>query len=115
MQQWSRRRFLTAAAAATLGGAGGGCGIASRSRPVGPAAKEVAAAEARRRRPGAPVREVTLTAAPATIDLAGRAVTAWAYNHTVPGPLLRVRVGRYSAPGWTTTCPSRPASTGTAW
>ncbi len=93
MQQWSRRRFLTAAAAATLGVAGGSCGITSRPRPVGPAAREVAAAEARRRRPGAPVREVTLTAAPATIDLAGRAVTAWAYNHTVPGPVLRVRVG----------------------
>ena len=93
MQQWSRRRFLAAAATATLGVAGGGCGSASQSRPVGPAAREVAAAEARRRRPGAPVREVTLTAAPATIDLAGRAVTAWAYNHTVPGPLLRVRVG----------------------
>ncbi len=93
MEPWSRRRFLAVAAATTLGVAGGGCGITGRSRPVGPAAKEVAAAEARRRRPGAPVREVTLTAAPATIDLAGRAVTAWAYNHTVPGPVLRVRVG----------------------
>jgi multicopper oxidase len=93
MQQWSRRRFLVAAAAATMGVAGGGCGIASRSRPVGPAAKEVAAAEARRRRPGAAVREVTLTATAATIDLAGRAVPAWAYNHTVPGPVLRVRAG----------------------
>jgi multicopper oxidase len=93
MQQWSRRRFLAAAAAATMGVTGGGCGIASRSRPVGPAAKQVAAAEARRRRPGAPVHEVTLTAAAATIDLAGRAVPAWAYNHTVPGPVLRVRAG----------------------
>jgi FtsP/CotA-like multicopper oxidase with cupredoxin domain len=92
MQPWSRRRFLGVAAAATLGMASGGCGIANRSRPVGPAAKEVAAAEARRRRPGAPVRELTLTATAATIDLAGRAVTAWTYNHTVPGPLLRVRV-----------------------
>jgi FtsP/CotA-like multicopper oxidase with cupredoxin domain len=93
MELWSRRRLLATAAAATLGVAGGGCGIASRSRPVGPAAREVAATEARRRRPGAPVREATLTAAATTIDLAGRAVTAWAYNHTVPGPLLRVRVG----------------------
>jgi multicopper oxidase len=93
MELWSRRRFLATAAAATLGVAGGGCGIASRSRPVGPAAREVAATEARRRRPGAPVRELTFTAAAATIDLAGRAVTAWAYNQTVPGPLLRVRVG----------------------
>jgi FtsP/CotA-like multicopper oxidase with cupredoxin domain len=93
MQRWSRRRFLGVAAAATMGVAGGGCGITGRSRPVGPAAKEVAAAEARRRRHGAPVREVALTAAATAIDLAGRAVTAWAYNHTVPGPLLRVRVG----------------------
>jgi FtsP/CotA-like multicopper oxidase with cupredoxin domain len=93
MQQWSRRRFLTVAAAATMGMVGAGCDSTGRSRPIGPAAREVAAAEARRRRPGAPVHEVTLTAAPATIDLAGRAVTAWAYNHTVPGPLLRVRAG----------------------
>jgi FtsP/CotA-like multicopper oxidase with cupredoxin domain len=93
MELWSRRRFLATAAAATLGVAGGGCDIASRSRPVGPAAREVAATEARRRRPGAPVREITLTAAAATIDLAGRAVTAWAYNQSVPGPVVRVRVG----------------------
>jgi FtsP/CotA-like multicopper oxidase with cupredoxin domain len=81
------------AAAATAGLAGGGCSLASRQRPVRPAGQEVAAAEARRRRPGAPVHEVTLAAAAATVDLAGRAVTAWAYNHTVPGPVLRVRAG----------------------
>jgi FtsP/CotA-like multicopper oxidase with cupredoxin domain len=93
MQPVSRRRFLAMAAAATLGLAGGGCSLVNRQRLVGPAAREVAAAEARRRRPGAPVREVTLTAAPATLDLAGRAVTAWAYNQTVPGPTVRVRAG----------------------
>jgi hypothetical protein len=55
MQQWSRRRFLTVAAAATMGMVGAGCDSTGRSRPIGPAAREVAAAEARRRRPGAPV------------------------------------------------------------
>src|SRR6266496_4416829 len=47
----------------------------------------------RRRRPGAPVREVALTAAPVTVDLAGRAVITWAYNNAVPGPLVRLRAG----------------------
>ena len=96
MQQWSRRRFLAAAATATLGVAGGGCGITSRSRPVGPAAKEVAAAEARRRRPGAPVREVTLTAAATTLDLAGLPVSLVGRSLRVPGA-DPARVGRLLA------------------
>jgi hypothetical protein len=72
MGPWSRRRFLALAAAATMGAVGGGCGIMGRSRPVGPGDREVAAAEARRRRPGAPRREVTLTAAAATRALTRR-------------------------------------------
>lgn len=34
-----------------------------------------------------------LIAGPATIDLGGRRVPTWAYNESVPGPLLRVRAG----------------------
>ncbi len=59
----------------------------------GPSSPAVAQAEARRHRPGARVHKVTLVAAPATLDLAGRQVTTWAYNHTVPGPTLRLRAG----------------------
>jgi multicopper oxidase len=90
-----RRRFLAAAtmtaASLALGACTGkpdaGAGV------VGPSAGVVGQAEARRRRPGAPVREVALTAAPASIDLAGRTVTTWAYNGVVPGPLVRLRAG----------------------
>jgi len=69
------------------------CTDGDRLRPVRPSSPTVAAAEARRRRPGAGVRRVTLVAAPLTLDLAGRQVATWAYNHTVPGPTLRVRAG----------------------
>ena len=92
----SRRRFLAAAATVTAAGlAGGACTSKpdSRARVVGPSSGVVGQAEARRRRPGAPVREVALTAAPVTVDLAGRAVITWAYNNAVPGPLVRLRAG----------------------
>ena len=91
MQPVSRRQFL--AVAATVGLAGGCSLIPTRSQPVQASSLAVAAAETRRRRPGARVHQLTLTAATADLDLAGRQVTAWAYNHTVPGPLLRVRAG----------------------
>jgi FtsP/CotA-like multicopper oxidase with cupredoxin domain len=94
MQPVSRRQFLAVAATTATGGLAGGCSlIPTRSQPVQASSPAVAAAEARRRRPGAPVHQVTLTAAQVGLDLAGRQVTAWAYNHTVPGPLLRVRAG----------------------
>lgn len=44
--------------------------------------------------PGGSVRSFALTAAPATLELkAGLQVPVWAYNGTVPGPELRVKVG----------------------
>lgn len=44
--------------------------------------------------PGGSVRSFVLTAAPATLELkAGLQVPVWAYNGTVPGPELRVKVG----------------------
>lgn len=43
--------------------------------------------------PAREARSYTLTAAPAQVQLAGRALHAWAFNGTVPGPTLRVRLG----------------------
>ncbi len=93
--EWSRRQVLAAAATTAAGLALGACTSRPdrRARVVGPSAGVVGQAEARRRRPGAPVRQVALTAAPASVDLAGRTVTTWAYNDTVPGPLVRLRAG----------------------
>jgi multicopper oxidase len=94
MQPASRRQFLAVAAFTATVGLAGGCSlIPTRSQAVRASSSAVAAAETRRRRPGARVHQLTLTAAPTRLDLAGRQVTAWAYNHTVPGPLLRVRAG----------------------
>ena len=40
------------------------------------------------------VVEVSLTAAPASVDFgAGKPTTVWAYNGSVPGPVLRAKVG----------------------
>ncbi len=91
----SRRQLLAAATVTAAGLAVGACTSKQpgRAHVVGPSASAVGQAEARRRRPGAPVREVSLTAAPVTIDLAGRTVTTWAYNGTVPGPAVRLRAG----------------------
>ncbi len=97
----SRRRFLAVAGTA-LGGAAA-AGIAAgivltrdqdreRAR-IGPSDPAVELAERRRRPPGAPVREVLVTAAPVTLELAGRAVRTWAYDGRVPGPEIRVRAG----------------------
>lgn len=88
----SRRRFI-AAGGATVGALlAAGCGRGG-PRPVGPSAAEVAEAERRRRRPGAAVKEVALSAGPATIALADLTAATWAYGGTVPGPEIRVRAG----------------------
>jgi multicopper oxidase len=91
--QLSRRQVLAAAAVAAAGMAVGGCDRRPGRGRVGPSSAAVQATEARRRRAGAPVRQVALTAAPVTLELAGRPVTTWAYNGSVPGPLVRVRAG----------------------
>ena len=39
------------------------------------------------------VREVRLTAAPATVELGDRTVRTWAFNGQVPGPEIRLRAG----------------------
>ena len=35
----------------------------------------------------------TLTAAPTTLDLGGKAVSTWAYGESLPGPLIRATAG----------------------
>jgi len=104
-RQLSRRGFMTAtiglAAAAGLEGCTRSSSAAG-GRAVGPASAPVAAAEAVRRRPGAAVRTVALTAGVFTADLGGRRVTTWGYNGTLPGPEIRLaEAGR---------CPTLPIS-----
>ncbi len=56
--------------------------------------REFAGSYASEATPTGIMREFTLTAAPATIDLLdGRPLEVWAYNGHVPGPVLRVRLG----------------------
>lgn len=88
--------------AASGGHESGSAGSAHKGSPelpglpegyVDPAGPEVAAAEAGRGRPG-PVRDVRLTATPATVDLGvGRTVKTWAYGDALPGKEVRVTAG----------------------
>lgn len=87
----SRRQFLVMAGSAYAGLVLAGCG--GREDEVEATDPAVARAEERRRRPGAAVRDVTLTAAPLTVDLAGLQAETWAYNGALPGPEIRVKAG----------------------
>lgn len=60
---------------------------------IAPTAPQVAAAEAARKVPGSQTRDVTLTAAPTTVDLGGRTVQTWAFNGEVPGPNIQAAPG----------------------
>ncbi|MEU2421716.1 multicopper oxidase family protein [Streptomyces sp. NPDC007851] len=111
MQKPSRRTLLRAPFAAAGAGLLAACsdsGSEPRSGPqhtagtaafvpqgpkgyVNPSDPEVLAAE--RRRGSGPVRMVRLTAAESMLDLGGRSVHSWAYNESVPGPLVRVTAG----------------------
>jgi multicopper oxidase len=91
--QLSRRRFLLASGAVAAGLAAEGCSAVRGGVAIGPGSRAVAAAEARRRSAGAQVREVTLTAAPTTLDLAGRPAATWGYDGVVPGRVVRLRAG----------------------
>ncbi|MEU0970622.1 multicopper oxidase family protein [Streptomyces sp. NPDC005917] len=111
MQKPSRRTLLRAPFAAAGAGLLAACsdsGPQSRSGPqhtagtaafvpqgpkgfVNPSDPEVLAAE--RKRGSGPVRMVTFTAAESMLDLGGRSVHSWAYNESVPGPLVRVTAG----------------------
>ncbi|MGW2959749.1 multicopper oxidase family protein [Streptomyces sp. NPDC001220] len=111
MQKPSRRTLLSAPFAAAGAGLLAACSDSdSPSRPgpqhtartaafvpqgpkgfVNPSDPEVLAAE--RKRGSGPVRMVTFTAAESMLDLGGRSVHSWAYNESVPGPLVRVTTG----------------------
>jgi|SRR6266511_4170830 len=87
---FSRRTLLVAAAGGAVVAA---CSDRAAGQLVGPLTAAVGKREDRRRRPNAAVREATLVAASATIDLGGRAASTWAYGNALPGPLLRLRAG----------------------
>ncbi len=75
-----------------------GCGIpfgagGPEGSAVSPTAPAVRDAEAKRRRPGAVVRDFELAAAPLAFELAGRQITTWAYGSSVPGKEIRVKAG----------------------
>ena len=89
---FSRRQFLVLGAASVGSLVTAGCGR-SGGRLVEASSPAVIEAERRRRRPGAQVKDIKLTAAPTTLDLAGLTAATWAYNGAVPGPEIRVRAG----------------------
>ncbi len=78
----SRRRFLL-----LTGGAVGAATLA-RPRPTLAAVPSLAL-----RQVGSQTAAIPLIAGPATVDLAGRRARTWAYNGTVPGPVVRVTAG----------------------
>src|SRR6266705_3089869 len=88
-----RRTLLVAAGAAASGAVAAACSGRAATQAIGPLAAAVGKREDRRRRPNAAVREASLVATPATIDLGGRAASTWAYGNQLPGPLLRLRAG----------------------
>jgi len=63
------------------------------ARLVEPTSAAVDERERVRRSDDAAVRDIELTAAPASIDLGDRTVDTWAFNGTVPGPEIRVTAG----------------------
>src|SRR6266540_4167763 len=93
MNTVDRRSLLRAGLALAGSGLLAGCTRDSaRPRFVGPGDDAVRIAEARRTRTG-PVREMTLTALAAPVDLGGRTVRTWSYGGRIPGEEIRVRAG----------------------
>nr|MDQ3575954.1 multicopper oxidase family protein [Actinomycetota bacterium] len=91
---YSRRRFLALAGAGSASLALAGCsGSGPKSSPVPASGAEVVAAEEARRRAGAVVKEVAVTAAAATFDLGGLDAATWAYGGAVPGAEIRMKAG----------------------
>ena len=85
---WSTVRTTLVVCGAVLALGAVACNAATMSPALPPTGQELTPA------PGGGVRTFDLTAAPSRIELRpGLAVQAWAYNGTVPGPLLRVEEG----------------------
>lgn len=76
-----------------LGATGGLAGCSTSFTTVGPGARAVAEAEARRRVVGRSVVSARLIPQVVTVDLGGRQVETWAYGDAVPGPVLRATAG----------------------
>ncbi|MFD3517864.1 multicopper oxidase family protein [Streptomyces sp. NPDC058657] len=89
----------------------GGSGAPAPAGYIAPQDPEVAAAE--KARGTGPVREVELTATPATLDLGGgTTVRSWAYGDTLPGKEVRVTAGDTLA---LTLANHLPAATSLHW
>lgn len=91
----NRRGFLTLTAGATAVAALAACSTNTRSARnlVPPDSTEVQAAEAARRAPNAPVRQVALRSEPTTVDLGGVQVQTWTYGGRLPGQEIRLTRG----------------------
>ena len=91
----SRRRFLALASAGAAGLTLTSCsGSGRKASPVPPDGPEVMAAEEARRRAGATIRDLAITAAPLMLDLGkGVEVQTWGYGPTVPGSEVRIKAG----------------------
>ncbi|MGH9249616.1 MAG: multicopper oxidase family protein [Acidimicrobiales bacterium] len=87
----SRRQLITGAGVLALG-ALTGCG-GEDTTPVLAQSDAVRSAEGRRRRAGARVHTVELTAGVTTVDLGGPLVQTWAYDEAVPGREVRITAG----------------------
>jgi multicopper oxidase len=91
-----RRAWQALVVALTVLAVGVAVIVITRSQPVqaiNAGDPAVQAAEDQRRAAGAEVREVRLTAAPATVRIGDRDVATWAFNDQVPGPELRLPAG----------------------
>nr|WP_246351034.1 multicopper oxidase family protein [Nocardia barduliensis] len=91
----NRRRFITLSAGMAAAGTLAACSpnTPNARTPIGPGDAAVRVAEDRRRAATAPIREVTLRAEPATVDLGGVQVRTWAYSGAVPGREIRLARG----------------------
>lgn len=104
----SRRRFLALTAGTTAAALAAACSSNPEPRRdlVLPDSAEVKAAEAARRTPNAPVRQVNLRAQPTTVDLGGVQVDTWTYGGRLPGQEIRVARGEVLRAEVTNTLPA---------
>ena len=103
----SRRQFLALAGAGTAGLTLASCrGSDRRASPVPASGPEVEAAEEGRRRSGATMHDLAITAAPLTVDLgAGLRVPTWGYGPSVPGSEVRIKAGEVVRARFTNNLP----------
>lgn len=66
---------------------------AAGSGAIGPHDALITQVEQQRQVAGSQTREITLTAAPVTLDVGGQQVSTWAFNGQVPGPAIQAQAG----------------------